>query len=217
MADSDDLAGQAGLTSGNSAANLHDLRSDDKADKRRGLMPVRIVAVYGGGPSGMATADVMPLVHQADGLLRPTPHGTIYGVSVGRQHSGSGGLVSDPVVGDVYALIPADRDMSKVKASGGQASAPDTKRRSSLADGVLSHALISGSTPQGLFCKPGGGVRVYDKSGALSETTSDGMTMWVMPAPGGKLYLGGDPSQGGTFSPIQTVDGPSSIVFAKVS
>ena len=134
MADSDDLAGQAGLTSGNSAANLHDLRSDDKADKRRGLMPVRIVAVYGGGPSGMATADVMPLVHQADGLLRPTPHGTIYGVSVGRQHSGSGGLVSDPVVGDVYALIPADRDMSKVKASGGQASrarheAPQFPRR----------------------------------------------------------------------------------------
>ena len=216
MADSDSLAGQAGLTAGNSAANLHDLRSDDKADKRRGLIPVQIVAVHGGGPGGMATADVMPLVHQVDGLGRPTPHAVVYGVAVGRQHSGSGGLVSDPVVGDVYAMIPADRDISSVKATGGQASAPGSKRRSSFSDGVLSHALISGATKQGIYCKPGGGVRVYDQSGMIVESSADGMTVWVTPAPGGKLYLGGDPSQGGTFSPVQTVDGPSSVTFSKV-
>lgn len=34
---------------------------------------------------------------------------------------------------------------------------------------------------------------------------------------GKKIYLGGDPAKGGTFSPVMTADGPSEVVMALVS
>jgi hypothetical protein len=214
MADQD-YAGQAGITAPGSGHNSRALQHRIAQDARRGLMPVRIVKVTGGGIDGPPVCDVQPLVKQADGLGNTTSHGVIYGVSTGRQHSGSGSLISDPVVGDVYAMMPADRDVSKLRRNGWQESGPDSARRGSLSDGVLHHAL-TGKATQAVFFKPGGGVKIFDKGGAFIETSADGKTVTVTPADGGTVYLGGDPSKGGTFDFVMTASGPSSSVKAKL-
>lgn len=47
------------------------------------------------------------------------------------------------------------------------------------------------------------------------DITSAGRA-FISVAPGKQLYLGGDPDKGGTFSPVETVAGPSSWVQAKL-
>ena len=99
-------------------------------------MIVRVTKVYGGGVGAAPTADVQPLINQVDGLGNATPHAPIYGLPVSRVHSGNGAIISDPVAGDDYILSIPDRDISKYLASG-QQSSPDSKRRSSMSDGIL--------------------------------------------------------------------------------
>ena len=203
-------------TTAGSERNIEQLHIAGQHDERRTMMPVRVVVVHGGGVDAAPTADVVPIVHQTDGLGNPTPHGMVYGVAVGRVHSGSGAIISDPVAGDVYMMTVADRDISKLKANGGQPSAPDTFRRGSPSDGVLHHAMLTGAPKQALFFKPDGGIKIFDKGGAVIETSSDGKTVTVIPAAGGTIVLGGDPSKGGTFGFVQTDQGASTVVKAKV-
>ena len=223
MAD-DSYTGHQSITSSGSEHNTERLHVDRVLAEHRTAVPVKIVKVYPGKDGAAPTADVQVMVDQVDGLSSsPTPHATVYGVTVGRVHSGSGAIVSDPVVGDLYHMAVHDRDLSKFKGSGGQQSAPDSKRRGSLSDGHLTHAILSGKPTQAVVFKPDGGVKVYDKGGAVIETSSDGKTVTIFNADGaaavlqGKLtYLGGDPSKGGTFDFVTTTSGPSSVVKAKL-
>ncbi len=217
MTDSATYTGHRAVTSSGSDHNVERLHIDKALAHHRTAVPVKVLKVYPDPNGGAPTADVQVMVDQVDGLgANPTPHAVVYGVTVGRVHSGSGAIVSDPVAGDLYHMAVHDRDVSKFKASGGQQSSPDTKRRGSLSDGHLTHAILSGAPKQAVLFKPGGGVKVFDKGGAVIETSADGKTVTVLPAPGGTLILGGTGSDGGTYSPVQTVAGPSSIVQAKL-
>ena len=155
------------------------------------------------------------MIDQVDGLDQRKAHTTVYGVAVGRNHSGSGAIVSDPVAGDMYHMAVSDRDLSQLKATG-QQSGPGSRRKGSLSDGMLTHAILAGKPTQAVEFKVGGGVKVYDKGGATIETSADGKTVTIAPADGGKVYLGGDPMKGGTFGFVMTDQGTSTVVKAKV-
>lgn len=218
MADGDNggqgYAGQAGLTAPGSGHNSRALQHRIAQDARRTTVPVKVLKVYGGGTAGTPTADVQPLIDQVDGLGNPTPHGPVYGVGVGRAHSGSGAIISDPVIGDIYMMHVHDRDITKLKNTGQQAS-PDSDRRGSMADGVLGHAMLTKTTNQYVMFKPGGGFVVADQAGAIIETFPD-KRMTFTPASGGTVILGGTGTDGGTYAFVQTVSGPSTVVKAKV-
>ena len=132
-----------------------------------------------------------------------------------RVHSGSGAIISDPVAGDDYVMSVSDRDISTYLASG-QQSAPGSKRRGSLSDGILHHAVRSPKPTQYLFFKPGGGFVVSDNAGNVVETFPDSKKMTLTVPSGGLLALGGDPAKGGTFGFVMTDQGPSTIVKAKL-
>ena len=216
MAVTDEYTGHRAVTSSGSEHNTERLHVEKVLAEHRTNIPVKIVKLYPGKDGGAPTADVQVLIDQVDGLgASATPHATVHGVLVGRTHSGSGAIVSDPVAGDMYHMAIADRDLSKLKSSG-QQSAPDTKRRGSLSDGMLTHAIMAGKPTQAVEFKPGGGVKVFDKGGAVIETSADGKTVTVIPADGGMVYLGGDPAKGGTFEFLMTVSGPCSNVKGKL-
>ena len=183
-------------------------------DEHRTTMLVQIKKLYGGGEGVAPTADVVPAIHMTDGVGNVTPHGMIYGVAVARQSSGSGSVISDPLVNDYFLMHISDRDATKFRNSG-QPAAPDTFRRGSPSDGVLTHQVLAPAPKQFMRFKPEGGVRIVDSAGGVYETFSDGRTT-LTPAPGGKLILGGTGQDGGTYSPLVTVDGPSSVVEAKL-
>lgn len=56
-------------------------------------------------------------------------------------------------------------------------------------------------------------VRLNGSSGLLAYTKGHAK---VVRKQGKKVYLGGDPDQGGTFAPVMTTSGPSQVVFALV-
>ncbi len=203
------------VTSGGSDHNLRRLQIEGVHDERRTTVPVKIIAIHGGGVGPAPTADVQPLIDQVDGLGNRTPHAPSYNVPVSRNHSGNGAIISDPVAGDIMIMSVADRDISTLKKTG-QQSAPGSKRRGSLSDGIIHHAMLSGTPDQYVFFKPEGGFVVADRAGNVVETFKDAKMMTLTVPAGGIVALGGNPSKGGTFDFVQTVSGPSTVVKAKL-
>ena len=216
MADTTSYTGHQATTSAGSDHNAQDLQINGDHDERRTTVPVKIIKVYGGGVGAAPTADVQPLIDQVDGLGNRTPHGTVYGVAVSRNQSASGAIINDPVVGDFMVLSVADRDISTFKTTGAQ-SAPGSKRRGSLADGILHRAVgMSGTPSQYVEFKPAGGFVVADSAGNIVETFISPKKMTLTVPMGGLLTLGGDPAKGGTFGFVMTDQGTSTIVKAKI-
>lgn len=56
--------------------------------------------------------DVQPMVHQIDQLGTAQPHGIISNIPTFRPQSGMSAFICDPKVGDIGAVICADRDIS---------------------------------------------------------------------------------------------------------
>ena len=209
------VTGHQDIADGGSSHNSERLHINAVQDERRHVVIVRVLKTYGGGVGAAPTVDVQPLINQVDGLGNPTNHAPIYGLPVSRVHSGNGAIISDPVAGDDYILSIPDRDISKYLASGQQAS-PDSKRRSSLSDGILHHAVRSPTPTQYVYFKPAGGFVVADSAGNIVETFTDAKKMTLTVPSGGLLALGGDPAKGGTFGFVMTDQGTSTIVKAKI-
>ena len=221
----DDKSGYIGFqvpTSSGSDHNAERLHIEGVMYERRTTVHVKVMKVYPDPNGGAPTADVMPMIDQVDGLGNRTPHAMVYGVAVGRVHSGSGAFTSDPVAGDLYTMHVSDRDISGLKATS-QPSAPSSGRRSSMSDGVLGKAVLAGKPKQGVTCKPGGGIIVFDQGGASMETSADGKTVTIKNASGLEVvlqdkiaFVGGDPAKGGTFGFVMTDAGTSAVVKAKL-
>ncbi len=209
------VTGHQDISDGGSSHNSERLHIASAQDERRHVVIVRVLKTYGGGVDAAPTVDVQPLINQVDGLGSPTNHAPIYGLPVSRVHSGSGAIISDPMAGDDYVMSVADRDISKYLASG-QQSSPDSKRRGSLSDGILHHAVRSPKPTQYLFFKPAGGFVVADSAGNEVETFPDTKMMTLTVPTGGILALGGDPAKGGTFGFVMTDQGTSTVVKAKL-
>jgi len=214
----DDKQGYTGhrvITSGGSEHNLRRLQIEGVHDERRTTVLVKIVKVHGGGVGPAPTADVQPLVDQVDGLGNRQPHAPAFNVPVSRVHGANGAVLSDPVPGDIMVMSIADRDISTLKNTS-QQSAPGSKRRGSLSDGIIHHAVLSGTPDQYVFFKPEGGFVVADRAGNVVESFKDSKTLTLTPAAGGMVLLGGN-GKTGTFDFVQTVSGPSTNVKARLS
>lgn len=207
MADSNGIAGQVGLTSGNSDRNTHHFQTKQAIAKTRSMMLVKVMAVHGGGLGPPPTVDVMPLVNQIDGQGNPTPHGTIYGIPVARNHGGDSAVINDPAVGDIGLHKIADRDISTVKSTSAQAN-PGSFRRNHPSDGVYHGAVCNTATPKQYVFFTSTGVVIADRSGNLIQTHSGRKQIELIPATGFTIMLGGDGTHG-SFDYVLTNSGPS--------
>jgi hypothetical protein len=124
-------------------------------------MVVKVAGVRSNGevaPPG--TIDVVPVVHQIDGMGNTHPHGTIFNVPYHRPQNGTNGIIMDPKAGDVGVIVCASRDISSVKANKGDASAPGSFRRHDLADALYVGTVIAKGAP-----------------GQYMQFTDDGLTL----------------------------------------
>lgn len=140
-------------------------------------IPVKVVAVHGGGVGPAPTVDVQPLINQTDGQGNQTPHGTIFGIPVTRNQGGGNAVINDPKVGDVGKMVIADRDLSAIKANDGAQSNPGSFRRHNLADGVYIGAMLNPANPDQAVQFTETGVVMFDKNGNKVEFSSGSVTI----------------------------------------
>lgn len=204
--------GQQGLTDGASPYNAMAFLVEQMLGKARFAVPVKIVAVYGGGVGPPPTVDVMPLVNQVDGIGNATPHATVFGVATLRNSSANGTVINDPVVGDIGHMVISDRDISSVLANNGAQANPGSYRRHDLADGVYHGSMSGSATPQQYVQFTATGVVIVDMNGNKIVTESGKIS--VTPGSGAMVYLGGD-GTAGSFDFVVTNSGPSTNTKAR--
>lgn len=169
--------GTRGLPDGSSEYNLlRFLIRQELALVRTGI-PVKVIAVHGGGLGPAPTVDVQPLVNQIDGQGNQTPHEVVYGIPVARVQGGGNAIINDPKVGDVGHMVCSDRDTSSLRANEGAQSNPGSFRRHSMADGVYHGAMLNPATPDQGIQWTDTGFRVFDKNGNVMEMTSGSVTI----------------------------------------
>jgi hypothetical protein len=133
-------------------------------------VPVKVIAVHGGGVGPPPTVDVQPVVNQIDG--------TVYGLQTTRNHGGTSAVINDPAVGDVGYVVVADRDISSLKANSGQISNPGSFRRHDLADGVYVGKLLDPKAPKNYIQHlPSGGFHIHDQFGNDILMNGNGITI----------------------------------------
>lgn len=154
----------------------------------RTAIPVKVLAVHGGGVGPAPTVDVQVMVNQTDGQGNKTDHGTIFDIPVARNQGGTFAIINDPQVGDVGHMIMSDRDISAVKANKGAQSSPGSFRRHNLADGVFHPAVICNpANPTQYVQFTATGLRLVDMYGNKIETGAGGITITTA-----KLMVTGD-------------------------
>jgi len=143
----------------------------------RTMIPVKVIAVKGGGVGAPPTVNVKPLVNQIDGQGNSTEHGTVFNIPVSRLQGGGNAIINDPAVGDVGYIMVADRDISSVKANAGQQSNPGSYRRFNFADGVYVGAILNSGTPDQYVHFTSDGIEISDKNGNKITMTSSGINI----------------------------------------
>ena len=126
-----------------------------------------VKSVSGGGVGASPPLlGVQPMVNQINGQSQPTAHGIINNVPAFRLGGGSGGIVVDPVVGDIGLLAIASSDISAIKQNKAPSN-PGSFRTFSPSDAIYLGALLSAAptqyvqiTPQGITCKFADGISI---------------------------------------------------------
>lgn len=140
--------GQQGVSDAASDHNqTHYLLRQHLGDVRTSV-PVKVIAVHGGGVGPPPTVDVQVVIKQMDGAGNVFSHGTIYGIPCTRSQAGNCVIINDPQIGDTGLMSVSDRNMSSLIANNGQESQPGSYRRHDLADGVYHGPMLNQQTPQ---------------------------------------------------------------------
>jgi len=109
---------------------------------------VKVLAVTNsGGVTPVGTVDVQPLVSQVDGSGNVIDLPKLYGLPYMRVQGGSDAVILDPKVGDLGIALFGDRDLSNVIANKAK-SAPGSKRKHSLSDGLYIGGILNGTPTQ---------------------------------------------------------------------
>lgn len=169
--------GQSGLATDTSEVNSTQFMIQQALGQVRTTVPVKIVAVHGGGVGAPPTVDVQPLIAQIDGQGNRTDHGIIHGIPCARSQGGGNAIINDPKVGDVGMMKISDRDMSALKSNQGAASNPGSFRTHDLADGVYEGPILNPASPDQYVQFTENGLKVVTKGGASFEM--DGTTMTI--------------------------------------
>ncbi len=169
--------GHAGQTSNSTEFNALSFMMDQRLSQVRTAVPVKIIAVHGGGVGAPPTVDVQPLVNQVDGKGNKTDHGIIYGIPCSRAQGGGNAVINDPIVGDVGHMLVSDRDISSLKANEGKQSNPGSARTHDMADGVYHGAILNSGTPDQYVHFTSTGVTIQDKSGNVITMGPSGINL----------------------------------------
>jgi len=140
-------------------------------------IPVKVIAVKGGGLGAAGTVDVQPMVKQMDGVGNSSSHGKIYGVPVARIQGGLNAIICDPQVGDFGIMLVADRDISSVKNNKGSESNPASLRRHDFSDGIYIGAILNPGTPNQYVQFTSTGINISDKNGNTITTSPAGINL----------------------------------------
>ncbi|RUV98226.1 hypothetical protein EOA75_01445 [Mesorhizobium sp. M1A.F.Ca.IN.022.07.1.1] len=166
-------------TTSDDTAEINRLRfliRQELAQARTGI-PVKVVAVHGGGVGAPPTVDVMPLINQTDGQGNQTPHGVIYGIATMRNQGGTNGIINDPKVGDIGHMTISDRDISALKANGGAQSNPGSFRRGNMSDGIYQGAIANPANQDQAVQFTEGGIKLFDKNGQIIDFAAGSITI----------------------------------------
>ncbi|AWB26191.1 hypothetical protein DA075_35565 (plasmid) [Methylobacterium currus] len=173
---SEAFAGQLGLPDPGSDVNAHDFQIRQRQSGMRTMIPVKIVAVHGGGVDKEPTVDVQPLIKQMDGSGKTQSHGIVYGIPASRNRAGNSAIINDPRVGDMGMMSVADRDISSAKSSM-QESNPGSFRRHSLSDGIYHGNLFNKEPPKQYIHFKDDGVDITDVNKNMISTSKDGISL----------------------------------------
>lgn len=185
---SDSFFGQQGVSDAAGGSNSVEFQVRQALAQVRTNVPVKVIAVHGGGVSKPPTVDVQIMVNQVDGVGKKTDHGIIYGIAVSRNQGGGNAIINDPVVGDVGFMSIADRDISPLKANDGAQSNPGSKRRHNLADGVYQRGMLNPNNPNQFVHFREDGITIADLNGNFIEMNSGGIVKITASA----LHVTGD-------------------------
>ena len=166
--------GQQGITDDTSPFNATEFQIRSALANVRTSVPVKIIAVHGGGVGAPPTVDVQVIANQMDGIGDQTPHGIIYGIPATRTQGGLSAIINDPKVGDTGFMSVADRDISAIKANDGEQSNPGSFRRHSLADGVYMAGMLNPTNPDQYVFFRDDGVTIADKNGNVISMDAGG-------------------------------------------
>lgn len=169
------IAGQEGLTDGNSDFNAISSMIDAALGRIATMKLVKVEAVTPGADGLSGTVDVLPLVNVMDGLGQSSKLATVYGVPYLRIQGGKNAVVIDPAVGDIGIMIVADRDISAAVAAKGQAN-PGSFRRFNMADGIYIGGICN-AVPEQLVTFGEDTITVTDKTGNKIEMKPTGIDL----------------------------------------
>lgn len=171
----EEYAGQLGLTDQSSFYNMLHFMIRQAIGMIRVQMPVKVVAVTGGGVDVAGTVDVQPLVQQIDGTGKTTSHGVVYGIPFSRNQGGTNVIINDPKVGDIGTIAIHDRDISALKNTSKE-SPPGSFRRFSPSDGVYHAAMLNLQKPKQYHQFTDTGMVQKDMSGSTATFDSGNIT-----------------------------------------
>lgn len=178
--------GQAGPTATGSDLNAISFLIRQELSKVRTNVPVKIIAVHGGGAAAAPTVDVQPLIKQTDGQGNSTDHGIIYGIPVSRSQGGGSTIINDPKVGDIGHMSISDRDTSALKANQGSTSTPGSQRMHDMSDGIYTGAILNPANPTQAVQFTDTGVKIFGAGGGIMEI--NGADVYIT----GTLHVTGD-------------------------
>lgn len=212
MADTQ-YTGWLGLGTHQTEANTHNFVAEQALGMVGTVRLVKVSAIRNGGGGAIAKpgiVDCIPLTNQTDGEGNQQQHSTVFGLQYVRYQCGSNAVIMDPQVGDIGIALVCDRDISANVANPGQQVSPNSYRRFNLSDGIYLGGIL-GPVPTQYLTFASTGVTLADANG--NKVTLKSGTLSVDPG-SGQVYLGGDGSTG-SYSPVQTVAGPSINVKAR--
>jgi hypothetical protein len=108
-------------------------------------MPVKVVAVRGGGVAPVGFVDVVPMVQQVSGDGTLVDHGIIPNVPYVRLQGGSHAVIIDPTVGDIGVACFSSRDITAVK-NARDVAPPGSGRLCDFSDGMYIGGMLN-ATP----------------------------------------------------------------------
>ena len=146
---------------------------------------VRVMSVTPGPSLEIGTVSVMPCVHQVDGAMNATPHGTVYNLPYARVQGGVNAVICDPAVGDIGWAGFCSTDISVVKASRAPG-VPGSRRRFDWSDGVYLFTVIGLTPPTRYIQFTASGIAITGASGDTITVHADTVNVTA-----GAVNLGG--------------------------